>query len=454
MKKKLSQKGKEKIELNPQFKRAYELMENTHKHLFVTGRAGTGKSTLLTYFREHTKKEIVVLAPTGVAAVNIKGQTIHSFFGFKPDVTLQKIRNQRTSKEEESIYQKLDTIVIDEISMVRADLLDCIDKFMRINGKDKERPFGGVQMILIGDLYQLPPVLTSEDKIAFLQKYTSPYFFASHVFSGQRTLLSDEGDFELTFVELEKIYRQKDTDFIVLLNAIRDNTVTDAQIAVINAQYDPTYEPDQEDFEIYLTTTNDMAAKINEKELAKLGMTSWRFQGERSGKFEERLFPTNNELEVKVGAQIMLLNNDRQGRWINGTIGKIESIEKENGETLVWVELADGTVELVAPYTWDMYEYTYDKKKGHIEADVIGSFTQYPFKLAWAVTIHKAQGKTFDSVILDIGRGTFAPGQLYVALSRCTRLEGIVLATQISKRNVWTDMNVVTFVKKFQEKNK
>ena len=451
MKKKSSVKVAGKIDLNPQFKRAFELMENTHKHLFITGRAGTGKSTLLTYFRAHTHKEIVVLAPTGVAAVNIKGQTIHSFFGFKPDVTVQRVRKQHTSKEEESIYQKLDTIVIDEISMVRADLLDCIDKFMRLNGKDRARPFGGVQMIFIGDLYQLPPVLTSEDKIAFLQQYTSPYFFASHVFSLQRTLLSDAGEFELEFVELEKIYRQKDTSFIHILNAIRDNTVTEVQIAVINKQYDPTYEPDQEDFEIYLTTTNDMAARINEKELAKLGRTSWKFHGERSGKFEERLFPTNDELEVKVGAQIMLLNNDRQGRWINGTIGKIEKIEKEQEGTLVWVELADGTVELVAPHTWDMYEYTYDKKKGHIETDVIGSFTQYPFKLAWAVTIHKAQGKTFDSVILDIGRGTFAPGQLYVALSRCTRLEGIVLAKQISKRNVWTDMDVVKFVTRFQD---
>ncbi|PIR76193.1 MAG: AAA family ATPase [Candidatus Magasanikbacteria bacterium CG10_big_fil_rev_8_21_14_0_10_42_10] len=448
MKKKTAPKGK--IELNPQFKRAYELMENSHKHLFITGRAGTGKSTLLTYFREHTKKEIVVLAPTGVAAVNIKGQTIHSFFGFKPDVTLQKIRKQSTSAEE-SIYKKLDAIVIDEISMVRADLLDCIDKFMRLNGKNKNRPFGGAQMIFIGDLYQLPPVLTSEDKHPFLQKYTSPYFFASHVFSQQQTLLSDAGEFALEFVELEKIYRQKDAEFIHILNAIRDNTVTEKQIAVINAQYDSTYEPEQEDFEIYLTTTNDMAARINEKELAKLGETVWTFRGTRSGKFEQKLLPTDDALEVKVGSQIMLLNNDRQGRWINGTIGKIEGIAKDNGMTLVWVELADGTVELVAPHTWDMYEYTYDKQKGHIETDVIGSFTQYPFKLAWAVTIHKAQGKTFDNVILDIGRGTFAPGQLYVALSRCTRLEGIVLATQISKRNVWTDMDVVKFVTRFQD---
>lgn len=441
----------QKIDLNPQFQHALDLLEHTSKNLFITGRAGTGKSTLLTYFREHTKKKIVVLAPTGVASVNIAGQTIHSFFKFKPDITFQKVTKiTKDDRTKNSIYKRLDTIVIDEISMVRADLLDCIDKFMRLNGNDTSLPFGGVQMIFIGDLYQLPPVLMSQDKHAFLQKYASPYFFSAQVFSVQKKLLSDTGEFSMEFIELEKIYRQKDDVFIGFLNAIRNNTVTDTQIACINARFDPSYEAKPQDFEIQLTTTNDMASGINAKELSKINEKLWKFKGERFGKFEEKLLPTDEMLEVKVGSQIMLLNNDKQGRWINGTIGKIESIEKEDEDTVVWVELPDGRVEPVTQYTWDMYAFHFDTRKGHIDTEVVGSFTQLPFKLAWAVTIHKAQGKTFDNVIVDIGRGTFAPGQLYVALSRCTSLEGLILKRKISKRNVWMDWNVVKFVTQFQ----
>lgn len=440
------------IELNDQFRHALELMEHTNTSVFVTGRAGTGKSTLLSYFRDHTKKKIVVLAPTGVAAVNVKGQTIHAFFRFKPDVTLQKIRKIGQQKGEKgNIYQKLDAIVIDEISMVRADLLDCVDKFLRMN-VDAKRPFGGVQMILIGDLYQLPPVLRSSDRVAFSEKYASPYFFAARVFSPVQTLLPDANAFSMEIIELEKIYRQHDDVFISLLNAVRNNTATAEDIALLSRRYDPAYESPSDAFEIHLTTTNAMAATVNAERLARLKGKRWVFTGDVSGTFERNQLPTDEVLEVKVGAQVMLLNNDRASRWINGTIGKVVDMthDKDTGEDVVMIELPSGDVEQVAPYTWDMYQYRFDRTTGLIESDAVGSFTQYPFRLAWAVTIHKAQGKTFDRVILDIGRGTFAPGQLYVALSRCTTLEGLVLKAPVAKKHIFMDWAVVKFMTRFQ----
>lgn len=441
------------IELNDQFQRALDLMENTDLSVFVTGRAGTGKSTLLSYFRDHTKKNMVVLAPTGVAAVNVKGQTIHSFFGFKPDVTLQKIRKvEKRNGKKNTIYAKLDAIVIDEISMVRADLLDCVDKFLRLNGPHPARPFGGIQMILIGDLYQLPPVLSYADKLAFSEQYASPYFFAAQVFSPTQTLLSDANAFSMEMVELEKIYRQHDDVFISLLNAVRNNTITPEELTLLGTRYDPAYEPSHDAFEIHLTTTNAMASEVNATYLAKLKSKSRTFHGNVSGKFERNQLPTDEMLEIKIGAQVMLLNNDRAGRWINGTIGKVVDIVRDKGleADAVMVELPNGDVEPVTPYTWDMYAYRFDANRGQIESDTIGSFTQYPFRLAWAVTIHKAQGKTFDRVILDIGRGTFAPGQLYVALSRCTTLEGLVLKRPVAKKHIFMDWAVVKFMTRFQ----
>lgn len=441
------------IELNKEFRRALDLMENTNTMVFVTGRAGTGKSTLLSYFREHTKKKIVVLAPTGVAAVNVKGQTIHSFFGFKPDITVQNIRKvDKGSGQRHAIYTKLDAIVIDEVSMVRADLLDCVDQFLRLNGPQSHRPFGGIQMILIGDPYQLPPVLTSQDKSAFFKQYDSPYFFAAKVFSGQKELNLDARKPIMELVELEKIYRQHDDVFISFLNAIRNNSVTSEELELLAPRTDPNYESSRDQFEIHLTTTNAMAAEVNAKRLSKLKGKSWTFRGTISGMFERKQLPTDEILDVKIGAQIMLLNNDRSGRWINGTIGKVTAIsaDKKLKEDVVMVELPDGDVEPVAPYTWEMYAYRYDAPNRRIESDAIGSFTQYPFRLAWAVTIHKAQGKTFDRVILDIGRGTFAPGQLYVGLSRCTSLEGLVLKRPILKRHVFMDWSVVRFMTRFQ----
>lgn len=428
------------IDFNEKFKEAYEAMEKSSENVFITGRAGTGKSTLLDYFRNSTKKEVVVLAPTGVAALNVKGKTIHSFFGFRPDITLQKVK--KLAAEDTLIYKKLDAIVIDEISMVRSDLLDCVDKFLRINGKNNKKPFGGIQMIFIGDLYQLPPVVMGTEKEIFRKEYASEYFFDAKVLE----------DFKMKFIELEKIYRQKDADFINLLNAIRNNSITEEELENINKRHNPDFECSEGEFYIYLTPTNAASQEINEKKLRELDGKLYHYEGLISGNFDVKYLPTDINLNLKIGAQVMMLNNDARKRWVNGTIGKIVKIKKDKDLEMdvIFVEFADGEVEEVVPYTWDIYDFYFDKNKGHIESSSVGSFSQYPMKLAWSVTIHKSQGKTFDKVVLDIGKGTFAHGQMYVALSRCTTLEGIILKKKILKRHIWMDWRVVKFVTGFQ----
>ncbi len=427
------------IEINEQFKRALDIMENTSKSIFITGRAGTGKSTLLDYFRRSTRKKVAVLAPTGVAALNVKGQTIHSFFKFKPNISLNRIRRIRASDEEGTIYQKLDAIVIDEISMVRADLLDCVDRFLRLNGPSLDLPFGGLQMIFIGDLYQLPPVVTSTEKESFRTIYETPYFYSSRVFEV----------FEMEFLELEKIYRQHDPEFINLLNSIRNNSISAAGIELLNRRCKPEFEPSSKDFFVYLTSTNDMAAKVNKTQLSKLRGRLRCFIGQVEGDFGDEYLPTAIELEVKVGAQIMMLNNDADGRWVNGTVGQISDLKNDkNGEPIITAELDNGEEVEIEPHTWEIYRFSVDG--GALQSEVIGTFTQYPLMLAWAITIHKSQGKTFEKVIIDIGRGTFTHGQMYVALSRCTTFEGIILKRPVFKKHIWTDYKVVSFLTRYQ----
>lgn len=428
------------IDFNPVFQKALSFLEETQQNLFITGRAGTGKSTLLSYFREHTKKNLVVLAPTGVAALNVHAQTIHSFFKFKPGITLQKVKREYKKNDKNNIYQKIDMIIIDEISMVRSDLLDCVEKSLRIN-RGNTRPFGGVQMVFIGDLYQLPPVVTSSEKEIFKTHYASPYFFDAHCLEG----------ISFEFIELEKIYRQKDETFISLLNSIRNNSATEEQFSAINARYQPDFIPNPKQFSLHLTTTNALADQINLNQLAKLRTKEYIFKGRTSGDFDTRALPTDESLSVKVGSQIMLLNNDSANRWVNGSIGAIVGIESEEGEEdALIVELSDGEIVSVTPYTWELFEFTYDKTSKRLSSETVGTFTQYPLRLAWAVTIHKSQGKTFDRIIIDLGRGTFVHGQLYVALSRCTSLEGIVLKQQIAKKHIFMDWRVVKFVTGFQ----
>lgn len=438
------------IEINEQFKRALSLMEETDKHLFITGKAGTGKSTLLSHFCKNTAKRPVVLAPTGVAALNVGGQTIHNFFRFRVDITPQKIleRKVRLGKNRD-FYKKLKAIIIDESSMLRADLLDCVDTFLRMYGPKRGQPFGGVQMVFIGDLYQLPPVVTSQERAIFNSLYKTPYFFSAKAMEG----------IELEVVELEKIYRQKDQDFIHLLNKVRNNSVEEEDMAKLNSRLIKDKSKKPNGLCISLTGTNIKADEINDAHLASLPGKPHVSEAEIRGDFGKEHYPTALELRFKAGAQIMLLNNDSSGRWVNGTIGVIEKIEEdEEGEECVLVRLYndDGESEVVSVsrHKWEVYKFALEG--GAIISQRVGSFTQYPFRLAWAVTIHKSQGKTFDNVEIDIGSGAFSAGQMYVALSRCTSFEGITLRAPLKKQHIWTDYRIFEFMtrRKYAEAEK
>jgi ATP-dependent DNA helicase PIF1 len=436
------------LDKNEKFQYAIDRMENTHANLFITGRAGTGKSTLLHHFRAMTKKNIVVLAPTGVAAVNVGGQTIHSFFGFTPQTTPDTVKLPRKQEDNMQMYRELDAVVIDEISMVRADLFDCIDVFLRKTGPDKRKPFGGVQMILIGDLYQLPPVVTKQDEDFFNQRYDSPYFFSAHVCAGRRQRqLMEEEPFILEMIELEKIYRQTDAHFISLLNAVRDATLTSEQLLLLNQRrVEDTF--DHRDYTgVWLTTTNKLATEVNRVRLKELEDAERVFTGKVEHTFDRSAFPTEAELVLKNGARVMLLHNDAWGKWHNGSMGTITGFSVgEDAEEKIEVALDSGEDVVVGKYTWDMHRFYFDPSTKQIESETIGSFTQYPLKLAWAVTIHKAQGKTFDRIMLDIGNGSFVSGQVYVALSRCTSLDGLQLRRPLQRGHVWMDPLVAAFV--------
>jgi hypothetical protein len=435
------------IEINPEFRRALDIMEGTDRHVFITGKAGTGKSTLLELFRSRTPKRTAVLAPTGVAALNVRGQTIHSFFKFRPDITPDRIKKLPRRSDRAAIYKNLDAVVIDEVSMVRADLLDCVEKFLRLNGPRPKEWFGGLQMILIGDLYQLPPVVTGLEKDLFARdgsgRYGSPYFFSAAVFA--------EPTFSLEFVELEKVYRQTDAGFVDLLNAIRNRSIDEAEVERLNSRCRPDFSPPDGEFYITLTSTNDLAALRNREKLAALPGRARRYEGIVDGEFDRSSLPTEETLELKPGAQVMLLTNDRHGRWVNGTIGRVDGIAKSpGGDDIITVDIPDAGLVDITPNTWELFHFRYDALADKIETEAVGAFTQYPLRLAWAVTIHKSQGKTFDRVVIDIGRGAFAHGQVYVALSRCTSFEGIVLRRPITREHIWMDWRIVKFLTRFQ----
>ncbi|MBI5345758.1 MAG: AAA family ATPase [Chlamydiae bacterium] len=423
------------ITLDDQFQNTLNLLENSDESIFITGKAGTGKSTLLSHFIAHTNQNIVVLAPTGVAALNVKGETIHSFFHFKVGVNPDDARNMGKRIKKDSLYNAIDMIIIDEVSMVRADLLDSVDQFLQEALRVK-RPFGGIKMIFIGDLYQLPPVVTSQEKPFFEQLYDSPYFFSSNVLKNE--------NFKLQFVELEKIYRQKDQDFIELLNAIRKNTITDEQLFLLNKRVVLDFKNDEG--YIYLTSTNQAADKTNQEKLLNLKGKNYCFNADIEGDFEIGASPTEKDLNLKIGAQVMFLTNHNFGLWVNGTIGTILDIKKEK----IIVKTQEGEKVEVEKHEWDLYKYAFDEKNKTITQDIVGSFIQYPLKLAWAITIHKSQGKTFEKVVVDLDRGAFAHGQTYVALSRCTTFEGLILKKPLKKGNVIMDFRVVNFLTHFQ----
>jgi ATP-dependent exoDNAse (exonuclease V) alpha subunit len=430
-----SQQAPEPIEFTSEARTALQQFEQTQQHVFLTGRAGTGKSTLLRHFRSTTRKRLVVLAPTGVAAVNIQGQTIHSFFGFGPGITPEKARRRVSAKKQ--LYRRLQAVVIDEISMVRADLLDCIDQFLRLNGPRSGEPFGGVQIIFIGDLYQLPPVVRAEEEDLFSTHYISPFFFDAHVFQ-QATC---------HVIQLSHVYRQCDAAFIALLDAVRTDTLKPQQVATLNERYLADLSGIDRQQYVGLVTTNAMADRINAHHLDQIQHPAHRFKGTVNGTFNRPQLPTDETLALKTGARIMMLNNDPRGKWVNGTLGNVEGITDDDDSVSIRVALESGYKGKILPYTWESIRYDYNPRTQRIESEVVGSFTQYPVRLAWGTTIHKAQGKTFDHVVVDFGRGAFAPGQAYVALSRCRSLAGLVLRRPFRPEFVMIDPRVTAFLK-------
>ena len=425
---------------NPELQLANDFVQYTASHLFLTGKAGTGKTTFLHEIRKNTPKRMIVTAPTGVAAINAGGVTLHSFFQlpFGPHVPGNELRQQteqrRFSREKINIIRSLDLLVIDEISMVRADVLDGVDAVLR-RYKHRHRPFGGVQLLMIGDLHQLPPVVRDDDWELLKHYYDSPYFFSSNALK-QAAMIT---------IELKHIYRQSDAHFIRLLNRVRDNRLDNETIEALNTRYLPEFQPGDNDDHITLTTHNRNADAINETRLRALTSKPFVFQATITGDYPEQCYPTAATLTLKQGAQVMFVRNDTSPEklYFNGKIGKITRIDRHH----ISVKCPDSDTEIsVDPITWENIKYTLNAETSEITEEVIGTFTQYPLRLAWAITIHKSQGLTFERAIIDAG-AAFSHGQVYVALSRCKTLEGIVLSTPISQRVVKTDEAVSRFVK-------
>lgn len=428
---------------NKEFQDALQLITHTRQSVFLTGKAGTGKSTFLKYICNHTKKKYVVLAPTGIAAINAGGVTLHSFFKLPfrpmlpddPDLSLSHGRIFeffKYPKEKRKIIAEVDLIIIDEISMVRADIIDCVDRILRVYSGNMRLPFGGKQLLFVGDVFQLEPVVPSDQKEILSLFYASPFFFSARVFK----------DINLVPIELQKVYRQTDSVFINILDRIRNNAARKQELDTLNGRYFPSFEPQNEDMYITLATRRDQVDFINEKKLAELPGEEYVSVGKIEGDFPESSLPTQLNLSIKEQAQVIFIDNDYERRWVNGTIGMVSGID-ENGN--VYVLLESGVEHLVEPTSWRNYKYKYNKKEKRIEEEIVGTFEQLPIRLAWAITVHKSQGLTFSRVVVDLTGGVFAGGQTYVALSRCTSLEGLVLKSKISSRDIFIRKEIVEF---------
>lgn len=428
---------------NKEFQDALQLITHTRQSVFLTGKAGTGKSTFLKYICNHTKKKYVVLAPTGIAAINAGGVTLHSFFKLPfrpmlpddPDLSLSHGRIFeffKYPKEKRKIIAEVDLIIIDEISMVRADIIDCVDRILRVYFGNMRLPFGGKQLLFVGDVFQLEPVVPSDQKEILSLFYASPFFFSARVFK----------DINLVPIELQKVYRQTDSVFINILDRIRNNAARKQELDTLNGRYFPSFEPQNEDMYITLATRRDQVDFINEKKLAELPGEEYVSVGKIEGDFPESSLPTQLNLSIKEQAQVIFIDNDYERRWVNGTIGMVSGID-ENGN--VYVLLESGVEHLVEPTSWRNYKYKYNEKEKRIEEEIVGTFEQLPIRLAWAITVHKSQGLTFSRVVVDLTGGVFAGGQTYVALSRCTSLEGLVLKSKISSRDIFIRKEIVEF---------
>ena len=428
---------------NKEFQDALQLITHTRQSVFLTGKAGTGKSTFLKYICNHTKKKYVVLAPTGIAAINAGGVTLHSFFKLPfrpmlpddPDLSLSHGRIFeffKYPKEKRKIIAEVDLVIIDEISMVRADIIDCVDRILRVYSGNMRLPFGGKQLLFVGDVFQLEPVVPSDQKEILSLFYASPFFFSARVFK----------DINLVPIELQKVYRQTDSVFINILDRIRNNAARKQELDTLNGRYFPSFEPQNEDMYITLATRRDQVDFINEKKLAELPGEEYVSVGKIEGDFPESSLPTQLNLSIKEQAQVIFIDNDYERRWVNGTIGMVSGID-ENGN--VYVLMESGVEYLVEPTSWRNYKYKYNEKEKRIEEEIVGTFEQLPIRLAWAITVHKSQGLTFSRVVVDLTGGVFAGGQTYVALSRCTSLEGLVLKSKISSRDIFIRKEIVEF---------
>lgn len=423
--------GKSSFILTDEFKQTLETIETTNQNIFITGKAGTGKSTLIELIRSHVNKKIVVLAPTGLSAINVRGQTIHSFFHLPPRMitrdSIRRIYNDR-------IFRDIDTVIIDEISMVRADLIDGIDQFLRIHGKDKNFPFGGIQMVFVGDIFQLPPVLRQEESSVFYQLYESPYFFSAGAFNSR----------EFISIELTHIFRQKDEEFITLLNQLRTGNVNVQILEPINQRL--AEKSLQRNKFITLTTTNSVANSINESELNKINHPLFTYTAEVEGDFPttSTALPVELELNLKKGARVMFVKNDKGRMWVNGTLGTIHTLSEDKIEVKI-EEKGRNEIVTVPKERWENIKYELDADTNELRQTVVGVLTQYPLRLAWAITIHKSQGMTFDRVNIDFSRSPFAHGQTYVALSRCRTIDGIILSKKIYPNDVIVDNRILEF---------
>ncbi|HYO21272.1 MAG TPA: AAA family ATPase, partial [Flavisolibacter sp.] len=438
---------------NTIFQKAVAFVNQTSKHLFLTGKAGTGKTTFLKYIREHGFKKMAVVAPTGVAAINAGGVTIHSFFQLPLGPYIPSLKNNwevfdgrvnnqhslfknlRLGSSKRDLMKELELLIIDEVSMVRADMLDEVDVILRHVRKQPSLPFGGVQMLYIGDLFQLPPVVKNDEWQILREHYKSPFFFDAQVLQQVPPV----------YIELKKIYRQSDHEFISILNNLRNNQCTADDLEQLHQYYKPQFFPAKEENYITLTSHNDKADAINRNELKKLPGKLHSYKAEITGEFYERTFPADEVLYLKEGAQVMFIKNDKGEirRYYNGKIGLIKQIEAEK----ILVSFPNEAEELeLEKETWQNIKYNYNKEKDKIDEEELGTFTQYPIRLAWAITIHKSQGLTFDKAVIDAG-ASFAPGQVYVALSRLTKMEGLVLHSRIHSSCISTDARVIEFVK-------
>jgi hypothetical protein len=422
------------IDHNEIFDLAYRFVTETSENIFLTGNAGTGKTTFLKYLKENCSKNIIVAAPTGVAAINAGGVTLHSLFQlpFTPFLPTPVSKRELLGKlkynsRRQDLLRKMELLVIDEISMVRCDTMDAIDTILRSVRRKHEIPYGGVQLLCIGDLYQLPPVARRQEWSILQEYYSSEFFFDSLVIKEQMPML----------IELKKIYRQKEDSFVHLLNKVRNNDMNADDFEDLHQRYSPNFRPEQEEKYITLTSHNNQADQINYRELQKLSAPSFTYNAEIQNEFPETMYPAEASLVLKEGAQVMFLKNDTEKRYFNGKIGVIKSLMQD--EIIV---SCDGDDIYVSQETWENSRYTLNRNDGKLEQEVLGTFTQFPLRLAWAITIHKSQGLTFEKVMIDAG-ASFSSGQVYVALSRCTSLDGIVLLSKIPSAAIYSNQNVI-----------